>query len=78
MYKNLNSKIKFTTEFAQATTAGKGLPPPATSRLSNVAGNGYGVASAFGGGAFGAGSYGAGAIGGKYLHKRILSCDTMY
>ncbi|EFX86616.1 hypothetical protein DAPPUDRAFT_97747 [Daphnia pulex] len=49
----------------EATTAGKGLPLPATSRFSSVIGNGYGgggVAGGFGASAFGAAPYGAGAI----------------
>ncbi|XP_046453686.1 glycine-rich cell wall structural protein 2-like [Daphnia pulex] len=48
----------------EATTAGKGLPLPATSRFSSVIGNGYvsGVGGGFGASAFGAAPYGAGAI----------------
>jgi hypothetical protein len=52
------AKLKFKLNFSiQATTAGKGLPLPATSRFSSVIGNG-----GFGASAFGAAPYGAGAI----------------
>ncbi len=59
------AKLKFQLNFSiQATTAGKGLPLPATSRFSSVIGNGYGggVGRGFGASAFGAAPYGAGAI----------------
>jgi hypothetical protein len=58
------AKLKFKLNFSiQATTAGKGLPLPATSRFSSVIGNGGGgVGGGFGASVFGAAPYGAGAI----------------